>query len=273
MGRVNKYGLSDDIPEPTKRIIRQRAGFGCAICGSAFGSYHHFSPKFADARDHHDPDGIVYLCRSCHGHADTGWFSEEKVRFCAANPKPREHGFSFGAFDVQGGEPTLHVGTVVAINCRNFFRIDRRPVLWVNPPEEKGAPFRLNADLKDRNGKEIFQIIDNDLRIGVDKFDVKIEGRSIKIYDGLRKIDLSIRTEPPAHFHIEAMVMETDGYTISCDKNGLNVTSPASDTTLTIGSTTVVKPLSVIDINKDGIEFCVITEAPRPHWEAALLRY
>ena len=126
MTQPNKYGLSRDIREPIKRIIRQSAGFGCAICGSAFGSYHHFSPKFADARDH-DPDGIVYLCRSCHDHADTGWFSEEKVRFHAANPKPLEQGFSFGAFDMQGEKATLHVADVVAVKCRNFFRVDGRP--------------------------------------------------------------------------------------------------------------------------------------------------
>ena len=101
MGRMNKHGLSDEIPGPRKRIIRQRAGFGCVICGLAFGTYHHFSPKFEDARDH-DPDGIVFLCAGCHGRADVGWICEETVRFHAVNPKPLEQGFSFGPFDMRG---------------------------------------------------------------------------------------------------------------------------------------------------------------------------
>jgi hypothetical protein len=259
MGEPNKYGLRRDIPDPIKRIVRQKAGFGCAICGSAFGTYHHFDPKFAEARDH-DPDGIVYLCRSCHDRADNRWFSEEKVRVHAANPKPFEKGFSFGAFDMQCDRPTLHVGKVVAHGCRNFLRIDGRPVLWINPPEAKGAPFRLNADLKDRNGKDIFKIIDNELRVCVDKFDVVIEGRDIKIYDSPRRIDLIVKTEPPENFYIEGIRMVTDGYTISCHEGRLMVTSPSSNTVLDLFDMTMESPLSAIDINKAGIDVGVVRD-------------
>lgn len=30
---INKQGISRDIPDPIKRDVRQRCGFGCVICG------------------------------------------------------------------------------------------------------------------------------------------------------------------------------------------------------------------------------------------------
>ena len=61
---MNRFGLGRDIPGTTKRIVRQRCGFGCVVCGAAFYQYEHVDPAFADARVH-DPEKICLLCGGC----------------------------------------------------------------------------------------------------------------------------------------------------------------------------------------------------------------
>lgn len=61
MAEKNKYGLSRYVPSDVRRIVRQRCGFGCVICGLSLYDYEHFAPYFKDAKSH-DPDGITLLC-------------------------------------------------------------------------------------------------------------------------------------------------------------------------------------------------------------------
>ena len=67
----NKHGLTRDIPNDVKRKVRQRDGFGCVICGSAFYTYEHFDPEFVEA-ENHDPHGICLLCGTCHRRKTSG---------------------------------------------------------------------------------------------------------------------------------------------------------------------------------------------------------
>jgi len=78
MGRMNKYGLSRDIPESTKREIRKRCGFSCVKCGFAYFQYHHFDPPFEVAKSH-DPSGITLLCGRCHDLEKGGLLSQSRI--------------------------------------------------------------------------------------------------------------------------------------------------------------------------------------------------
>lgn len=252
MNRTNKQGLSQTIPTDVKREVRRKAGFGCVVCGKAFGQYHHFDPKFEDASNH-NPDCIVFVCPNHHEAADEGRLSKQSILYHAQYPLALQKGFSFGVFDMRCEKPILSVGEVTAINCRNFFRIDGRPILWINPPEISGGPFQLNADITDSKGEPILKIVDNEWQSFCGKFDIVTKGRRIIIYEKLRKIDLIIRVSPPENFFIERLNMDTNGYKLACDGKNLTVTSPSKRTVLNAMSLSIEGAVSVIDIEGDEI--------------------
>jgi hypothetical protein len=257
MSDVNKHGCPRTIRADVKRAVRRRAGFGCIVCGKAFGQYHHFDPKFEDARSH-DPARIVYLCPNHHEDADDGRLSEASLRHFANDPRALQLGFTFGAFDMRCEKPILHVGTVTGVNCRNFFRIDGRPILWINPPETIGGPFLLNADLVDSKGTSILRIVDNDWEAYGGKFDVVTVGRRISIYEKKRGIDLVIRTEPPADFHIDRLDMDINGYRIVCDGQQVTALPPSKRGSYSFADSTMEEALSVIDMDGDIVGYGVV---------------
>jgi hypothetical protein len=137
--KTNKHGLSRYIPEPVRREIRRRAGFGCVVCGRAIGDYDHLDPAFEDPRIHH-PDAIVFLCIGCHGLKTRGRFSAQRVRNHARKHAALQKGFSFGVFDMLSNRPALHIASNTAENCPNFFRLDGLPVLSIKPPNPLAVP-------------------------------------------------------------------------------------------------------------------------------------
>ena len=89
--KKNKNGLSRNIDSETKRIIRQKCGFGCVICGCAIYQFEHVDPVFSEAKEH-NPDNIVLLCATCHDSVTRGIWSKEKVKIAAKNPKCYQKG-------------------------------------------------------------------------------------------------------------------------------------------------------------------------------------
>jgi hypothetical protein len=248
----NRHGLPRRIDPDIKREVRRRAGFGCVKCGLAFGTYHHFAPRFKDAHEHR-AEGIVFMCRNHHGDADDGRMSEEEVRHYNAHPKPLEDGFSFGAFGMRADRPILHIGQVKAVDTLNFLRVHGRPILSVSPPEIAGGPFRFNADLVDRSGNPILKIMDNEWVAYTGKCDMITRKRTIKIWDAERKIDLVVRTEAPNDFFVDRINMQTDGYSIVCRGGDFTITTPDGKKVANYSGLTVLGALSAIDINKDTI--------------------
>ena len=89
----NKYGLSRNIDERTKQVVRQRDGFGCVHCGRGFYTYEHFNPPFAEAKIH-DPNGIALLCGQCQYMTTKGILSKETICEDVKNPFCKRQGYS-----------------------------------------------------------------------------------------------------------------------------------------------------------------------------------
>jgi hypothetical protein len=226
---VNRYGLNRHPREDVKREVRRRAGYGCLICGSAFGQYDHIDPEFANATEH-NPDRIFYLCGLHHDLRGRGQLSPEAVRVAAANPCALQAGFSHGAFDMQTDKPVLHIGQSTGVNCREFLRVNGVTVLAVREPETAGGPFRLSANFTDRDGLPIVEIVDNEWRATTSAWDVKTEGRRIKVYSAERNADLVLRTAPPHEFFIEKMQMTSQGYTLRTQGKDFVILTPSGST-------------------------------------------
>jgi hypothetical protein len=139
LSEVNAHGLSRDIPDPIKREVRQRCGFGCVNCGRAVYQYEHLDPEFVDATLH-DPKHIVLLCGWCHDLVTRGLLSKDSVKEKAENPKCKESGFSFGPFDIGNNEwrsPTTN-WDVEVVGQRIIIRSAARDlalILRTEPPQ------------------------------------------------------------------------------------------------------------------------------------------
>lgn len=217
VGKMNRHGLSRDIPDSVAREVRQRCGFGCINCGNAIYQYEHVDPEFSDAIKH-DPNCIVLLCGACHDRVTRKLLSKESIKSGARNPKCREYGFSFGPFDIGSDPPEIVLGTIVARNAKTLIRICGDDVFSVHSPEEKGGPFILDARFFDVDGRPILDIIANEWRSSSNNWDVEITGPRIIIRKALGHFALVLRSEPPRKLVIERMEMVHKGISISCQE-------------------------------------------------------
>jgi hypothetical protein len=225
--RPNKYGLKrSDLTSDQKRQIRQNAGFGCVICGKAIGQYEHIDPPFSESKEH-DPSKMTYLCASHHEEVTRGHRSKESVAKAALNPIAKKAGFSFGAFDVGSDSPTVTIGPVVVQSCKSIITVLGNEVLAIHDPEEPGAPFRLNAEMRDAAGRIIFSIQDNEWKIRHGNWDAEIVGSQIVIRESLGNIALRIRTDPPSSLFVEKMNMRYRGHSIECNAKKFEIVAPS----------------------------------------------
>jgi hypothetical protein len=129
----------------------------------------------------------------------------------------------------------------------NLIRIADEEILSIFPPEEQGGPFRITAFLKDREGKKILEVIENEWRPSVANWDVEVVGRRITIRRGPGDLSLVIRSEPPHRIVFERIEMEHRGVRIS-GQEGKAITIRA-------GRTHLITEGLTCEGCKTGIEF------------------
>lgn len=202
---MNKYKLSRNIPEPVKREVRQRCGFGCVICGSLLVEYEHFDPVYVDAREHKS-SGITLLCPNCHTKKTNGLISRNQVIEANANPFCRKAGFAFGHFFESVKEPSFAIGSNIFDRCRTVIKVKNTPLLQLTPPRGPDEPYLINANFFDSSGKLALQIKNNEWKALKNTWDVTLSGREIAIKRAHRDIVLRVVLEPEtALFRIEAL--------------------------------------------------------------------
>jgi hypothetical protein len=88
-------------PITVRRALRQEVGFGCPAgpsaedtCGSPYLTWHHFDPPW-HVNQHHNPEGMVALCREHHDKAEGSAYTADQLR----EFKSRSAGAVSGRFD------------------------------------------------------------------------------------------------------------------------------------------------------------------------------
>lgn len=232
---INKHGLSRGIPQDVKRLVRQKCGFGCVICGKAIYQYEHVDPPFAEATEH-DPARIVLLCPGCHGKVTTGMLSKETVKKAGDTPMCRQQGFSFEAFDIGAGLPVVEVPGLRCIDTPVLLEVCGTPLISFARPESAGGPFRLSALFYDNSGNELLRIENNEWRSIVSAWDFEVKGRRITCRIGPGKIALVLRSEPPTTLVVERLDMCFMGTAILLEEGReLSITGPTG-ASITLGS-------------------------------------
>lgn len=252
MAQVNKYGLSRDIDAAVKRLVRQRDGFGCVICGSAIYTYEHVDPVFAEATIH-DADCIALLCGGCHGRVTKRLLSKASVQRAMASPRCKETGFSFGPFDIGTDPPTIQIGPVTARNVPVVIEAMDDEILRVEPPEQVGGPFRISALLANQSGTEVLRIERNEWQTPIENWDVHVVGAKITIHNGPGDIALDLVADPPAGIILERLNMFHKGARLMVRADqGFVVRSPGGAEFTTSGAT-IADSQVAISVSPNGI--------------------
>lgn len=215
----NRFGLARPIPEAIKRQVRQRCGYGCVICAKAPYDYDHFAPEFIDAKSH-DPDGITLLCYEHHGMKTDRLLSNVQVSKYNKDPKAKAIGHAFGKYITDGVVPKFSLGSSYAHGASVLLEANGQPVIWASPPVEPGAPFSFNALLRDKQGRTILEIRDNEWRVGIEIWDVTVVANRVEIRSKKGSIDLVISMTPPDILNVERANLSYGGCDVIVEKNG-----------------------------------------------------
>jgi hypothetical protein len=218
----NEYGLSRDIPEPIKRIVRQECGFGCVVCGASICQYAHLDPAYEDAREH-AAAAIALLSADCHQKLDTKFWSMEKILTARRAPRCKQDGFSWGEFDFGARHPTIEFAGNTMRGIRIPILKRGQPLLEVKAPEGEGGPFRLSAVFADSAGRQVLQIVDNEWRAEAGNWDVEFSGGRISIREARGRQCLVLRSNPPDGIAVERLRMHWDGADFEGDTEKLTV--------------------------------------------------
>ncbi len=220
---------SRNIPEPIKREIRKRCGFGCVVCGSIIYDYDHMLKDWAEVKEHIAND-ITLLCPSHHREKTNDLLTRKKVQ--EANEEP------FNIKNNASSPYKLHfsgeIGQVVVAS--NIFTNDGcvdafkdRPLPYVVPILIDGTPIigmkfqdeRLLLDIRFFNNfnEPIFVVIDNQLIFKPDTWDIDLRGYKLVIREGIRKILLELEFKPPNKVIVIKGKIRFNGVTLELKKD------------------------------------------------------
>lgn len=222
---MNAYGLPRTIPADVKRKVRQACGFGCVICGLGIVQYEHVDPEYHMAKTH-DPEKIVLLCPGCHAKVTTKQWSKARVKLAMRSPKCKQVGYANEFFDFCDGHPHLTFGGLKAIGCSIPIEVQGYPLFSIEAPEEEGEPFRLSGHFTDANGDVSLVIKDNEWMAGSELWDVEVIGSRITIREGVGRIHLVLRADPPYGLTVEKVDMWLGGYRFLANGEDLKVYVP-----------------------------------------------
>lgn len=215
----NAFGLKRPIPEPIKREVRQRCGFGCVVCGSAFYHYDHLETEFRDAREH-KADEITLLCSQHHDDKTYKRLTKNQVLASDKNPYCRQHGHPHHKMFLGGEPPEVKLGDIKVGRVMSVMEVDGIPLIGFNYIDNDWCRFALNANFIDKDGTELLRICDNEIQVIPDSWDVRAVGTSIKVRSGPGKILLEISLTPPNGIWVKRASWRIKGFSIDVLPDG-----------------------------------------------------
>lgn len=220
----NQFGLARDIPADVKRMVRQKCGFGCVICGLGIVQYEHVDPEYHNAKAH-TVDGIALLCPQCHAKVTTKQWSKARVLLAMKSPKCLQIGYTREFWDFCEGFPELHFGGMILKNCPVPIQVQGYPVFSIRRPEIEGEPFLISGTFTDSMGKVSLEVKDNEWIARSDHWDVQVVGPRISIREARGIVKLVLRVDPPHALIVEKLDMRLGQWVFLADGDILSINS------------------------------------------------
>jgi hypothetical protein len=160
MRQSDGEGVNRTPPTDVRAQLRREVGFGCPVedCGSPYLTWHHFDPPWSE-REHHNPEGMIALCREHHGKADAGAFTKDQLRALKAESS-RQGAQVRGRFNWMRQEVLAVVGGNFYLETPIIVQLRDQPVVWWKRDED--GFLRLNVHMLTASGQPRALIEDND---------------------------------------------------------------------------------------------------------------
>jgi hypothetical protein len=122
----------------------------------------------------------------------------ESVATARRNPFALRTGFAHDFLDTgnQSGSFDFDIGSNISRGCSKILLVHDHVLISIDPPEEPGAPRRLNAEFFDDAGRLACEIVANEIRVKPDNWDVELIGTTTTIRSGPGRVVLEMVTQP-----------------------------------------------------------------------------
>jgi hypothetical protein len=194
------------IPEPMKREVRQRCGFGCVICGLPLYTYEHMLGWTNVHR--HVADELTLLCYQHQYERTHRLLPIEDVEYANLDPYNLREGVSKPyTLHYSGSNCIADIGR----NVFSFIDDGSNPEFVAFAIDEDliigfrldNGHWLLNLNVYDKNDNLIMLIVDNELIYSISPWDIELVGRNLIIREAQRKILVDILFEPPSQIKIQ----------------------------------------------------------------------
>lgn len=188
------------IPDDIKRIVRQRCGFGCVICGCPIYEYDHMVEW--SKTHHHMADELTLLCSKHHAEKTKKLLPDAKVRAANGNPynlvggvsAPQSLYYSGSYFKLKLGNSVSTYSGLEDGQTFSPFAIDGHPV--VSFTNHAGNIF-LNVEIRNEKNETVFRVDNSELTYSVGLWDIEWVGQTLTIRERSRGILLEMEFAPP----------------------------------------------------------------------------
>ena len=222
---------SRNIPEPIKREIRKKCGFGCVVCGSIIYDYDHMIKDWSEVKEHVAND-ITLLCPTHHREKTNGLLTRDKVKEANENPFNIKNNASSPYklhFSGEVGQVVIasniftNDGCIAAYQDQNLsyvipILIDGAPIVGIRFQDER---LLLNIKFFNQFNEPIFVVVDNQLMFKPDTWDIDLRGSKLMIREGPGKVLLELDFIPPNKIIIAKAKVRFDGVTLELKKDHL----------------------------------------------------
>jgi hypothetical protein len=194
------------IPDPMKRQVRQRCGFGCVICGKPLYTYEHIL-GYANVQ-RHIADELTLLCDQHQRESTNKLLPREHIIRANKDPYNLRKGVSAPyTLHYEGPDCIVDVGAnVFSFRDDGYgtefvaLAIDDDPIISFKLDSDH---WLLSLNVLDKNGDLILQIADNELTYSIIPWDIELVGHNLIIREAQGEIFLDLLFEPPSRIKIQ----------------------------------------------------------------------
>ncbi|SRR6266566_355036 len=214
------------IPDPTKREVRQRCGFGCVICGLPLYTYEHML-GYANVK-RHVAEELTLLCYKHQYERTHKLLPIQNVLRANLDPYNLREGVSAPyTLHYDGPDCIADIGKNV-FSFRDEAHDTELIALAID--DESLISFRsdrshwlLNLKVFDKNDDLILQITDNELIYSIDPWDIELVGHTLIIRESQGNILVDLLFEPPSRIKIQRGHFLHNGIEIEIKQDYLHI--------------------------------------------------
>jgi hypothetical protein len=176
-------------PEPVKRELRQRAGYGCCRCGFPIYQYHHIVPYSED--QHFRVEDMMLLCPNCHNMATVNALTAKEQRAIQEEPYNIKRGYASGMLKINQPYCAIAAGGTLIVGVGPLITVDGEPLLSMYVGE--GGEMQVSITLLSQDDQTLAIIEKNEWVSGDSAvWDIESGYQRLTIRQAQRRISLNI---------------------------------------------------------------------------------